>query len=261
MDSVEAPVVVTVDGHVAVLRLNDPKRRNVLGTAMLTALIAAFAGLPAGVRAVVLRAGPDDAVWCAGFDINDLAGGVDPLRPDGLLQQAFACLRACPAPVIAMLHGSAWGGGCDLALRCDIAVADTTASLAFTPAKLGLPYDPAGLLNVLLRAGRTLAIEMFATAEPVGAERALAAGLVNHVVPPGKLEAFTYGMARRIASLAPLSVAAAKAQINALAEAMPLPAGRSEALRAVRQAALESADYREGLAAFGAKRAAMFRGC
>jgi methylmalonyl-CoA decarboxylase len=253
-------IIASHESGVATLRLHDPARRNALGTEMLTELIAAFRALGPEVRAVILRAGPEDRVWCAGFDIAELAPGVDPLRHGGLLQEAFGCVRAFPGPVIAMLHGSAWGGGCDLALRCDIAVADPTCTLAFTPAKLGLPYDPAGLLNVLLSAGRAMAIEMFATAAPVAAERALRAGLVNHVVPEAELEAFTVEMARGIAALAPLSIAAAKTQLNALAEAMPLSSAQAEAIQAARARALGSEDYAEGLRAFAERRAPSFQG-
>ena len=253
-------VIASLDGAVATIRLHDPARRNALGTAMLTEFVAAFRAMGPEVRAVVVRAGPEDRVWCAGFDIAELAPGVDPLRHGGLLQEAFGCIRDCPAPVIAMLHGSAWGGGCDLALRCDVAIADPTCTLAFTPAKLGLPYDPAGLLNVLLRAGRAVAIEMFATAAPVAAERALRTGLLSHVVRAEELEAFTYDMARGVAALAPLSVAAAKAQLNALAEAMPLSSAQAEAIQAVRARALASEDYAEGLRAFAERRSPSFHG-
>jgi methylmalonyl-CoA decarboxylase len=242
-------------GGVAILRLHDPARRNALSPAMLESLIAAFAALPAGTRAVILRAGPTDPVWCAGFDIRELAPGRDPLDPAGLLHRAFACLANCPAPVIAMLHGGAYGGGADLAMRCDFAIGDPTAAFAFTPARLGLPYDPAGLRNVLLRAGHAVAMEMFATGAPFAAERALSAGLLNHLVPEAELEAFTLAMANQIAANAPLSITAAKRQLHALAAGIPLPDER-----ALRDAALASADYREGLAAFAARRPPVFTG-
>ncbi len=241
---------------VAVLRMADPARRNALSTAMLEALIAAVAALPDDTRAVVLRAGPDDRVWCAGFDIRALAPGIDPLDPAGLLQRAFRCLEEYPAPVIAMLHGSAWGGGADLALRCDFAVGDSTASLAFTPGKLGLPYDAAGLRNVLLRAGPGMAMEMFATGAPVDAERALRTGLLNHLVPEAELETFTYALARQVAANAPLSVSAAKRQLLGLVAGLPDPGAA-----AARRRALDSDDYREGLAAFAERRPPTFRGC
>lgn len=255
------PVETIETGGVATIRMCDPARRNALGPAMLEGLVAAFDALAGrDVRAVVLRAGPEDTVWCAGFDIAELRPGADPLRHDGLLQTLFRRVRDCPAPVVAMLHGSAWGGGTDLALRCDIAVGDPTCSLAFTPAKLGLPYDTDGLLNVLLRAGLNAAVEMFATAAAVPAERALRLGLLNHLVPEAELEAFTLEIAARIAANAPLSVSSAKQQLRALAEALPLAPAVQQALAAGRQRALDSADYAEGLAAFAARRAPAFRG-
>ncbi len=241
--------------------MQDPAKRNALSSGMLDGLTAAFGTFEArDVRAVVLRAQAEDRVWCAGFDINELAPDIDPLAQDGPLQALFRCVAECRAPVIAMLHGSAWGGGTDLALRCDIAVADPTASLAFTPARLGLPYDPDGLLYVLLRAGLHVAMEMFSTADPVPAERAMALRLVNHVVPEAELEAFTFALAGRIAANAPLSVASAKQQLRALAQAMPLPSALAQRLQEGRRRALRSDDYRDGLAAFHARRTPVFRG-
>ncbi len=257
-----APLVYTeYDGAVAIIRMQDPAKRNALGTVMLSQLVEAFDELAAReTRAVILRAGALDRVWCAGFDINALASGVDPLSQDGMLQALFRRVRDCDAPVIAMLHGSAWGGGTDLALRCDIAVADPTCTLAFTPARLGLPYDPDGLLNVMLRGGLHVAMEMFSTADPVSAERAARLRLLNHVVPETELEAFTYALAQRIATNAPLSVASAKQQLRALAEAMPVPSARMQALLEGRRRALDSQDYRNGIAAFHARRTPTFEG-
>ena len=241
--------------------MRDPAKRNALGAAMLDGLTNAFRSFEAqDVRAVVLRARSDDRVWCAGFDIGDLRPDFDPLAQDGPLQALFRCVAECRAPVIAMLHGSAWGGGTDLALRCDIAVADPTCSLAFTPARLGLPYDADGLLNVLLRGGMHVAMEMFATADPMPAERALALRLLNHVVPEAELEGFTFAMAGRIAANAPLSVASAKQQLRALAQAMPMPAALAQRLQEGRRRALQSDDFRDGLDAFHARRTPAFHG-
>ena len=256
-----SPVSLVVDGHVAVVTMQDRAKRNALGSAMLKGLSGAFRSLEnRDIRAVVLRAQPGDRVWCAGFDIGDLAPDFDPLAQDGPLQALFRCVTECAAPVIAMLHGSAWGGGTDLALRCDIAVADPTCSLAFTPARLGLPYDPDGLLNVLLRGGLHVAMEMFSTADPVPADRALALRLLNHVVPEAELEAFTYALAGRVAANAPLSVASAKQQLRALAQAMPLPQAVAQRLQEGRRRALRSEDFRDGLAAFHERRTPVFRG-
>jgi len=262
VSTLSPPIIdLAVAGHVATVTMQDPARRNALGRAMLDCLIGAFRSFETqDIRAVVLRAQPGDRVWCAGFDINELAPDFDPLAQDGPLQALFRCVAECRAPVIAMLHGSAWGGGTDLALRCDIAVADPTCSLAFTPARLGLPYDADGLLNVLLRAGMHVAVEMFSTADPVPADRALALGLVNHLVPEAELEGFTAALAARIAANAPLSVASAKQQLRALAQAMPLPPALAQRLHEGRSLALRSEDYRDGLAAFHARRTPVFRG-
>lgn len=246
--------------QVAIIQMQDPARRNALSETMLRELTDAFDTLAEDVRVVVLRAAPDARVWCAGFDIGALALGRDPLAESGLLKRLFRRVRDCRAPVIGMLHGSAWGGGTDLALRCDMLVGDPTASLAFTPAKLGLPYDADGLLNAMLRAGPALAMEMFATAEPVGAERAAAAGLLNRLVPEAALETEVMALARRIAENAPLTVSSAKQHLGALAAAMPLPATVAQLLHEGRQAALGSSDYAEGLAAFRGKRPPRFTG-
>lgn len=257
-----APLVhVEQDGTVATIAMQDPAKRNALSASMLAQLTEAFDSLrDRDVRAVVLRAGPNDTVWCAGFDIGALAPGLDPLAQDGPLQGLFRRVRDCPAPVIAMLHGSAWGGGTDLALRCDMIVADPSCSLAFTPARLGLPYDPDGLLNVMLRAGLHVAMEMFSTADPVLAERALHLRLLNHLVPEADLDAFTYALAHRIAANAPLSVRSAKQQLRSLAEAMPLPASQMQAMMEGRRRALDSADYRDGLQAFHDRGKPVFNG-
>ena len=260
MDRDERSIVgLQVDRDVAVITMDDPGRRNALGPAMLAGLVGALRDA-AGARAVVLRAGAGHKVWCAGFDIGELVPGFDPLARDGALQALFRAVEAFPAPVIAMLDGSAWGGGTDLALRCDIAIGSPACTLAFTPARLGLPYDPEGLLNVLLRGGMSLAIEMFATGDAVDAARALGAGLLNHLVPGDEIAAFTMGMAGRIAANAPLSVASAKAQLRALNAALPVPAAVMQGLLEGRRAALESADFAEGLAAFAEKRRAVFQG-
>jgi methylmalonyl-CoA decarboxylase len=240
---------------IATVTLHDPRKRNALSAELLRQFVAGFRALGAA-RVVVVRAGREDSVFSAGFDIDALAPGLDPLEPDGLLDQAFAAINNHPAPVLAMVGGSAWGGGADLALRCDIVIGSPAASFAFTPAKLGLPYSAPGLANVALRAGLGIALEMFAAGEPVGAERALTVGLLNHLVAADELEAFTYTLAERIRDNAPLSVTAAKRQLRALAENLP----SMMAATAARQQALDSADYREGLAAFRERRQPRFSG-
>ena len=251
--------LVSCNSHVAVISMVAPARRNTLSLAMIEELSDAFDNTSAA-RAVILRSVAGAGVWCAGFDIGALSPGFDPLAQDGPLQGLFRRVQNHPAPVIAMVHGSAWGGGTDLALRCDIVIGDPTCTLAFTPARLGLAYDADGLLNVVMRAGPAVALEMFSTADSVPAERALRLGLLNHLVPEADLEAFTLAMARRIAGNAPLSVTSAKQQVRALAAAIAVSSATAQRFAEGRQKALHSHDFGEGLAAFHARRPPDFQG-
>jgi methylmalonyl-CoA decarboxylase len=254
-------ITAEVADRVATIQLRNPSKCNALSGPLLKKFIAAFAALEkADVRVIVLRAGPDDAVWSAGHDIEELEPGHDPLAYTGLLEKALRCVRAFRFPVIAMVHGSVWGGACDLALHCDLTIGDTTSSFAITPALLGVPYNSSGLLHVLNRVGLNVALEMFVTASPVDAQRALQVGILNHLVEPSELEPFTYAMARKIACNAPLAVAAAKEQLRLLAEALPLAASDFERIHELRQQALESEDFREGLRAFRERRKPNFNG-
>ena len=253
-------LAITCQDGISTFQMLDDARRNTLGTEMLNRLIAAFDDLPSDTRVVILRAGPEASVWCSGFDIRALDIGRDPLAPDELLPALFGRIASCPAPVIGMVHGSTWGGGTDLALRCDILVGDTTCRFAFTPARLGLPYDRSGLLNVLLRGGPALALEMFATAAPIEADRALRTGLLSHLVAPENLERFTVDLAHRIARNAPLTITSAKKHLRALTDALELTDTVRQSLDASRAHALSSSDYAEGLAAFRDKRSPVFTG-
>lgn len=254
-------LAISVDrrSYLAVITMSHPERRNAMGPELMAGLTDALRATH-DARAIVLRAGDGQPVWSAGFDIAQLGPGVDPLAADGPLRTLFDAVAAHPAPVIAMLGGSAWGGGADLALRCDMIVAARNATIAFTPARLGLPYDADGLLNVLLRAGPAVTTELFATAAPMGMERAYQLGLVNQVVEAEDLEAATLAAAERIAGNAPLTVHSAKQHIRALMSALPLPPHVAALLEAGRRRALESEDYAAGLDAFHARVPPDFRG-
>ena len=123
-----APGVVHTElrGQVGVIVLDDERRRNALSTRMVNGVIAALDELLAdGVRAVVLRAAPGMRVWSAGHDIDELPRGRrDPLNYNDALEELLRAIRTFPAPVIAMVHGSVWGGALDLVLSCDVLVAE-----------------------------------------------------------------------------------------------------------------------------------------
>ena len=113
----------------------------------------------------------------------------DPLPYDDPLEQILRAVKSFPTPIIAMVHGSVWGGACDLVLACDLVVADETASFAITPAKIGLPYNIVGILNFMSQLPLAVVREMFFTADPIDARRAERIGLVNRLTTPEELEA------------------------------------------------------------------------
>lgn len=255
-------ISVSVDGLVGVVTLDNPPKRNALNRAMMKGLTQAFATLAAQkTRVVVVRALPDVKVWSAGHDIDELpVPGKDPLGYADPLEQTLRAIRNFPGPVIAMVHGSVWGGAFDVVLSCDLVVADETATFAITPVNLGLPYNTSGLLHFLGRLRSNVVKELFFTAAPVDAATALEWGVINHLVPTQELEAHTMALAAKMATKAPLAMAAIKEQLHILSDYQPIAAEVFERLQELRRKAYESADYREGVRAFLEKRPPVFTG-
>jgi len=251
-----ALVATDVLGHVGVITLAHQRKRNALSGQMVTGVIAALAGLQAaGVRAVVLRAAPGMRVWSAGHDIDELPRGRrDPLAYNDPLEQLLRAIRICPAPVIAMVHGSVWGGAFDLVLSCDLIVADETATFAITPVNLGLPYNTTGLLHFLGRLPTNLIKEMFFTAAPLDAQKAKEWLVVNHLVDSAELEKYTFGLAATMASKSPMAIAVIKEQLRVITDYQPIAAQVYERIQGIRREAYDSNDYLEGLRAFAEKR-------
>jgi methylmalonyl-CoA decarboxylase len=257
-----ALVHVEVRDRIGILMLDDPKRRNCLSVEMLQGLTAGLAELAeAEVRAVILRAPPGATVWSAGLDVRSLPEpGRDPLDYQDPLEYVIRQVEHSPAPVIAMVEGGVWGGACDLAFVCDLAVGCESASFAITPAKLGVPYNFGGILHFLNLVGPRMAREMFFTAEPIGAQRAAAVGILNHLVPAAELESFTLAMAGRMVQNSPLAVAVIKEQLRILARSHPVSPDTFERIQALRRCVFESADYVEGKRSFLEKRKPVFTG-
>lgn len=255
-------ILTEVQDHIATIIFNNPAKRNALSKALVTEVITALARFRnQKARAVILRALPGAQVWSAGADITEFPQpGEDPLPYYGHIERLIRAIQHFPAPVIAMIEGSVWGGACELALVCDILIGTETASFAITPAKIGVPYNPVGILHFINMVGMALVKEMFFTAQPITARRALAVGLLNHLVPAAELESFTYKMAQGITRNSPLSISVIKEQLRLLGNAMPLSPETFERIQGLREKVYHSKDYLEGQQAFLQKRPPEFIG-
>ena len=160
-----------VDDVIAIIILNHGKV-NALSKALLDEISSAFDSLSSSpVRVVVLRAQKGASVFSAGHDVRELpTNGRDPLTYNDPLRQVVRKIENCPLPVIAMIEGSVWGGACELVLGCDIIVAAEDSTFALTPARLGVPYDIHGTLNLIkvagMHAGSRAIAEFIETVQP-----------------------------------------------------------------------------------------------
>ena len=250
-------VARTIHDGIGTLVLANEVRRNALSEALLDELVDGLAEMKGrSVRAVILTARPGAAVWSAGHDIAELPrAGRDPLAYDDPLEKGIRAVQAFPGPVIARIEGSVWGGACELALMCDLRVGTPLTTFAITPAKIGVPYNLNGLQNLVSVLGMSLAKQMLFTAEPLPAARAHQFGLLNWVVEPAELEAFTLDLARRLAQHSALALSVIKEQLRILGGARALSPETFEHIQALRRLVYESADYRESIEAFLRKRA------
>jgi methylmalonyl-CoA decarboxylase len=241
----------------------NEQRRNSLGQQMLDELSGAIRDAQdQGCRALIVRAEPGVGTWSAGYDITALpVDGSDPLTWTNPLEAFLHVVRSAPFPIIAAVEGGVWGGACELVMTCDLVVAVRTATLAITPARLGVPYNTAGVAHFLGTLPLNVAKEMFFTADEMSAEAAHAFGVVNRLVDDSAaLEVESRTLARRIATRAPLAIRAIKGEMTALTDARSLTSDDFERLTELRRAAWTSADYQEGVRAFTEKRSPRFTG-
>lgn len=257
-----ALIVSTLKNSIGTITLNHHDKLNCLNRTLISGIIEALDEFEVPkAKAVVLRAMPGAKVWCAGHDINELPlEGDDPLGYAIPFEQLLRKVIAFPAPVIAMIEGSVWGGGCDLALSCDILIGTDTSSFAMTPAKLGIPYNASGLNHFIRVMGVHKVKEMLFTAQPVTPEDALRVGILNHLIPAVQLEAFTYKIASQITRNSPLAIRVIKEQLRLLTQGHLIPVETFEEIETMRKRVYQSEDYREGVMAFKEKRRPEFHG-
>jgi enoyl-CoA hydratase/carnithine racemase len=246
-------VRVERDGHVVIITLDRPHARNALDPATSEELLEAFTAFKDDDSqwvAVLCGAGEH---FCAGADLKAARGGRRRIPEGGITREYWTT-----KPIIAALQGAVFGGGLELALCADLRVADETARLGQLEVRWGLMPGAGGTQRLPRLVGLGVALELVMTGEPVDAQRALQAGLVNRVVPAGQARAAALELAATIASRAPLAVRRAKeATLRGLS--MPLEDGlRMETLVASLLAG--TADLQEGRRAFSEKRAPRFEG-
>jgi enoyl-CoA hydratase/carnithine racemase len=242
------------------LTISNPAKRNALDHPILDAITATLGELASpdsGARCVVITGA--HGMFSAGYDIGEIPDDEFEERAEALVAhpftQAIDALEAFPWPTLAVLPGHTIGGGLELALACDLRLAQREVMLGMPPAKLGLVYSHTGLRRFIDAIGAARTRELFLLGRYIDADTALAWGLVNRVADEAQMAAAELDLAAELAGNAPLSQTGNKRVIHALLAAEgELPAGVEAELIELRRASFASADMREGMRAFAERR-------
>lgn len=257
--SYETLRVETTDG-VATITVDRPEKRNALNARVRQELLAALDALESDAEArVVVITGAGEKAFVAGADIGEFAGRT-PIEQREAMEgrRAFTALADFPRPTIASINGYALGGGCELALACDLRIAARSARLGQPEVNLGILPGGGGTQRLPRLVGMGRAMRIILTGELIDAEEAERIGLVDEVVDDDRLHARTRELAASIARHSPVALKLIKQAVRASAE-MPLTAGLALE-RELFITAFSSEDRTEGVAAFLEKRAPRFKG-
>ncbi|MBI4760521.1 MAG: enoyl-CoA hydratase-related protein [Chloroflexota bacterium] len=245
-------ILTEIRGRVGLVTLNRPQAMNALNHQLMTELMDALEAFDRdnAVGAMVITG--NERVFAAGADIKEMAGKSAQEMTAADHVAVFGRIRSVEKPVIAAVSGWALGGGCEIALACDMIVASETAKFGQPEITIGVIPGAGGTQRLTRAVGKALAMEMILNNRTLTAQEALQYGLVNRVAPASDYLNEALQLAEEIASRAPLAVRAAKKMINAAYE-LPL----SEGLAAEKQAfynLFDTADQKEGMQAFVEKR-------
>jgi enoyl-CoA hydratase len=251
-------ILVEIEPPIATITLNRPKVLNALSPAVISEVGQALADLDANpdIRAVVLTGGPK--VFAAGADIGDMAErtAAEQLQRD--MTGAWAPIAGFTKPLIAAVNGYALGGGCELALMCDLIIAGDSARFGQPEINLGIIPGAGGTQRWPRTAGKYAAMESVLAGTPVSAGRARELGLVNKVVPAEMTVAVAQRVARQLAEKPPLAVRLAKESVLKAFET-PLAEGLAGERRSF-YFLFSTEDQKEGMRAFLEKRKGVFKG-
>jgi len=246
--------------NVAILTLDRPEALNALNLSVFDELEAAFTELARDpeLRAVILTGA--GKAFVAGADIKEMAAFPPPQAQafSRRGQQVMSLIEDFPRPVIAAVNGFALGGGCELAMACDLRIASEKAKTGQPEVNLGVLPGFGGTQRLTRLVGRAKAKYLLFTGEVIPADRALALGLFDEVVAPEQLMARCLEIAATIAAKGPIAVSCCKQAVNVGAD-LPLAQGLDREAELFGQA-FATADQKEGMAAFIEKRPAIFRG-
>jgi len=254
----EPNVLVERDGRVGVVLMNRPKQLNALSGELMDAVADALVELDADpeIRAIVLGGG--ERAFAAGADINELSAGTPVTLYENRRLERWETIRGVRTPIVAAVSGFCLGGGCELAMLCDLVVASETARFGQPEINLGVLPGAGGTQRLTRAVGKALAMDMILTGRMLSAREALAYGLVSRVVAKEAWLEEATRVAREIAAKGPVAVRLAKEAIDQAFES-PLQAG-VELERRSFFLARASEDADEGLRAFLEKRPPDFQG-
>jgi enoyl-CoA hydratase/carnithine racemase len=257
-----AHTVFEADGPVATLTFNRPEARNAMTWEMYQALVEACERVDrdAAIRVLVFR-GAGGRAFVAGTDIaqfQDFKNREDGLKYEERLDHVLDRLERVTKPTIAQVEGVAAGGGCAIALTCDLRVATPEATFGIPIARtLGNCLSGASYSRLLDVMGPGAVKDMLFTGRLIGGAEALALGLVTRLAPADEIEATVRALAAEIAANAPLTLRATKEMIRRIVAKRRLPAGEDADMV---EMCYTSADFREGVTAFLAKRKPVWTG-
>jgi len=255
------PILVTRDGAVATVALNNPDKLNALNQAMWQRLGNVMRELSAeeNLRCIVLR-GAGNKAFASGADISEFATErANSLQAKAYGESIHGAMRAiadCRHPTVALIQGVCVGGGLEIASMCDLRICGASSRFGVPVNRLGLVMAYGEMQGLMMLVGRATALEIVLEGRVFGAEEAREKSLVNRVVPDDKVIEEAYDTARRIADGAPLAARWHKRFINRLGDPRPL----TEAERDESYACFDTEDFRIGYRAFLAKKKPEFKG-